>query len=548
MSIIPISERSYMIISNEVEIKVVPKTFSYWKNLYQNAQVFQLLSVNVNHLPKKSNTVVKCACDSCKRVFEQRYSRNTDVCGHCILSSRMKGNSLGKGNATISSPSRSELLKYVQSGMGKQSIAKEYGVSISVVNRWLSENGIIIRAHYGRRHFKTEEDELKTISRINDENDKGIGISEISRITKVPRHVINELRNSGAVKLKTQFDHWEDAYNDILSNIDFYKSENSRKNLNTISDENNISIELLKKAFRELNIDVKLHSYNKSKGEKECLSFVRSLGFNCYSAMIEKKYEVDCYVPEKKFGIEYCGEFWHRYVEAKNNKYYHKNKCQFVKARGIQLFTVFESEWMTKNDIVRSMISSKLGISKRIFARSCSVVEIPKNVANMFHDSNHISGHANSSINLGLYHNDVLVSVLSIIKSRFDKNFEYEISRFSSLCGHTVVGGLGKLFSSFEKKYSPSSCMTYSDLRFGHGKSYEKIGFSYLGDTVPNYFYYHKNKKYLESRMRYQKHKLVNMPEYTGSKSEFEIMESAGYYRLYDCGNARYGWRKNPHP
>ena len=90
--------------------------------------------------------------------------------------------------------------------------------------------------------------------------------------------------------------------------------------------------------------------------------------------------------------------------------------------------------------------------------------------------------------------------------------------------------------------------MTYADLRFGEGNVYERSGFTLLGRTMPNYFYYDKNTGNVENRMKFQKKKLkkMNIPEYSDNKTEFEIMSELGYYKLYDCGNKKYGWRRTP--
>jgi hypothetical protein len=153
-------------------------------------------------------------------------------------------------------------------------------------------------------------------------------------------------------------------------------------------------------------------------------------------------------------------------------------------------------------------------------------------------------GSINSSINIGLYRNDELVSVISMMKSRFDKKYEYEIGRFSTKMNTTVVGGLGKMFDYFIKTYKPKSVITYADLRFGAGRAYEKIGFTYVGMTVPNYFYFKKNGFELETRLRYQKDKLKKFSNYDATKTEFQIMNDADYYRLYDCGNKKYIWKR----
>lgn len=535
-----------MILEKKISVKVIPANKKYWiQKGYSMVNVGDVLEVMTDHLPKNSNRQVRCVCDSCARQYTQRFSRNTDICGYCLSSNRMRGNKLGVLSGKIASPGKEILQQQIDSGMNKTEISSHHGVSITTLNRWLSEADIELIKYHGRKYIKSEDHKQDLLERIKIVHNDTTGLSELSRATNVPRHILKNLSKSGDInQIRTQFDIWSDAYSNIIQNLSFYVEENKTKNLKTISEENSISIEQLKKAFRENNIDVRLHSYNKSKGEIECMEYIESLGEECHSAMLYKIYEIDCYVPKKNFGVEYCGEYWHRYDENKQNKYYHRNKMRYAKEKGVSILTIFESEWLMKNDIIKSIIRNKLGQSIRIHARKTTCRSISKKMAEAFHEKNHISGHTNSSINLGLFHGDVLVSVLSLIRSRFDRNYQYEISRFSSLKDHIVIGGLSKLFKHFIRQYNPESCMTYSDLRIGEGKSYEKIGFKYIGETVPNYYYYHKKMGYLEPRMRYQKHKLKSLPSYSPEKTEHEIMHEEGYYIIYDCGNRKYGWHR----
>ena len=96
----------------------------------------------------------------------------------------------------------------------------------------------------------------------------------------------------------------------------------------------------------------------------------------------------------------------------------------------------------------------------------------------------------------------------------------------------------------FIKTYDPKSIMTYADLRFGRGKCYAQVGFSFIGRTVPNYYYFKKNGDELESMMKYQKNKLVSSKNYDPDLTEFDIMSRDGFLRLYDCGNNKYVWNK----
>lgn len=532
-----------MILSNKITVRVAPATLKYWSNLGYISKVGEKIDVNISELPKHSNIYVDCKCDKCNRNYQQRISRNTNVCGYCLSSLRMKGNKLNKNNIKYDIPSKKELLDHIEQKRTKKYLCDLYKVSFPVINRWFKYYNIVLPKHFGKLFFKTEDEKNIIINQINSIKSNNSSISEISRQLNIPRYILKDLTKNNNINLETQFDVWKKAYNNIVLNLPFYVQENKKKNLKIISEENNISIEQLKKAFRENNIDVKLHSYNKSKGEIECTDYINSLGEQCHSAMLDKIYEIDCYVPKKKFGVEYCGEFWHKFEEDKQNKYYHRNKMNFARDRGIHIVTIFESEWLLKKDIVKSIIKTKLGHANRIYARKTICKEILKSVAEEFHEKNHLSGYTNSSINFGLYHGNTLVSVLSFIKSRFDKKYEYEISRFSTIQNHLIVGGLSKMFNAFVTKYKPKSCMTYSDLRLGEGKSYMKIGFKRIDETIPNYYYYHKKKGYLEPRMRYQKHKLQHLKSYSITKTEIQIMQEDGYYILYDCGNVKYGWK-----
>jgi len=307
-------------------------------------------------------------------------------------------------------------------------------------------------------------------------------------------------------------------------------------------------LEQLKSELKKLNHKTVLHSYNKSKGENELKQKLTELsGSEVVSSYIldnNKKFEIDCLIRSMNFGIEYCGEYWHSYPKIENKKY-HQNKTILANSNNIRLMTIFESEWLNKKEIILSMISSRLGFNNKIMARKCYVREITGSEARIFHNANHMAGYTNSSVNLGLFCNKtgILYSVLSLSKSRFDKKYQYEITRFSTLLNFNVIGGFGKLLGVFIKSYNPKSILTYADLRFGFGEVYCKNGFRKISITPPNYWYYNKNKPIgLESRMKYQKSKLKKM--YPGEiGTELDIMTNNGYYRIYDCGSVKYEWR-----
>ena len=53
----------------------------------------------------------------------------------------------------------------------------------------------------------------------------------------------------------------------------------------------------------------------------------------------------------------------------------------------------------------------------------------------------------------------------------------YEWTRYASLPGLRVNGGMGKILNTFIKEVKPDDIMTYADLEWSEGKVYESLGF-----------------------------------------------------------------------
>ena len=122
---------------------------------------------------------------------------------------------------------------------------------------------------------------------------------------------------------------------------------------------------------------------------------------------------------------------------------------------------------------------------------------------------------------------------MTFCKSRFNKNFEWELSRFSS--SKHVIGGASKLLKYFERIYKPKSLITYADRRYSQGNLYYKLGFTFSHFSSPNYFYTKGNMRF--NRIQCQKHKLNKIlgDKFNKDLSENENMYLNGYNKIYDC-------------
>ena len=145
-----------------------------------------------------------------------------------------------------------------------------------------------------------------------------------------------------------------------------------------------------------------------------------------------------------------------------------------------------------------------LGIySNTAFARQCKIKEVDSNTSTMFQIQNHIQGNINGKVNLGLFYENELVSLMTFGKCRFDKKHEWEMLRFCNKLGWHIPGAAGKLLRYFERNWKPNSIVSYADRRWSQGKLYKALGFKLDHISKPNYWYFKTSSNKLLSRVNY---------------------------------------------
>jgi hypothetical protein len=113
----------------------------------------------------------------------------------------------------------------------------------------------------------------------------------------------------------------------------------------------------------------------------------------------------------------------------------------------------------------------------------------------------------------------------------------YELFRFCNKLDTTVIGGADKLLKYFINTHNPKEIISYADRRWSQGGLYEKLGFEFIHNSKPNYWYIIGTNR--EYRFKFRKDVLVK-EGFDIHKSEREIMLERGIYRIYDCGNKVY--------
>ena len=255
--------------------------------------------------------------------------------------------------------------------------------------------------------------------------------------------------------------------------------------------------------------------------------------------------ELDIYIPDRNIAIECNGIYWHNINSRDNN--YHINKYIKCKEKGIQLISIWEDWVNTTPEIVESIILSKLGIYKtKIYARKCDIREVSTSDTSKFLNDNHIQGSTPSTVKLGLYYDNVLVSLMTFshrskLSGAKDIHInEWELSRFCNLLNTTVIGGASKLLNYFIKKYNPTSIISFSSNDISDGGLYKTLGFTSDTNITKAYWYVHKDKYIRYHRSKFCKGALKKMGYDIEGKTEDEIMRNLPYFKIYDSGHIKH--------
>jgi len=356
--------------------------------------------------------------------------------------------------------------------------------------------------------------------------------------------IVREKSNMLKYGVKNTFGLITNSWNKNNTSCDFSGIDTGNLTLKEISEKiessySNTSLQLIKQGLSYKKIN--------SFTEKEIGSMIPNSIIN--TRKIISPLELDVYSEDYNFAIEYNGLIWHSYGKSKHttfnnyeeeNPNYHLNKTELCEEKGIQLYHIFENEWLddNKKEIWISMIRDKQGLNKKIGARKCIIKEVSTKDAKEFIDNNHIQGYINAKIKIGLYYRNTLMSIMTFSKPRFNDKVEYELIRFCTKQGYTVQGGGSKLLKYFEKTYKPKSLISYANRRWSNGNFYFRSGFDFVNCTKPNYFYFKINENILYSRNKFQKHKLKNLLEnFNSAMTEKENMYNNEYRRIYDCGS-----------
>jgi transposase len=382
---------------------------------------------------------------------------------------------------------------------------------------------------YGVEHVMYSEQIKEKIKKTNLDR---YGVEYPMRLNKVKNKFKSSLLNNNFPNVIKYFADKETTENFLKKNY------NEKTTVIQLSKDTGVSKSVIGQYIHKYGLEDYIEYVCKvSQPEKDIVDYLTSKGIaNIIQSdrdILDGK-EIDIYLPDYKVGIEFNGDYWHS--ELKRDKRYHYDKSMLANSKGVFLYHIFSHEWDDEEKRIRILnhLDNILHLNEnKIYARKCMIREVDVAEKNDFLNENHIQGKDNSTIKLGLYYNDELVSLMTFCYPRFSRKYNWELSRFCSKHNYNVIGGASKLFKYFVDNYMKDGevIVSYSDIAKTTGKIYNTLNFEFVNDAEPNYIWWKSDDDY---KTRYQC-QMVN---------ERIIMESNGYIKIYDCGNKVWVFRK----
>jgi hypothetical protein len=279
-----------------------------------------------------------------------------------------------------------------------------------------------------------------------------------------------------------------------------------------------------------------------SRQQGDVMRFIKELGVNVLKedrSIIQgnkRMAELDIYVPQARFAVEYNGLYWHS--SLCKSDVYHDRKSQQCAQAGVLLMHVFSDEWNDRPDIVKSMIRHRLGLpARKVDARKCNIIPLPDFEKTMFFKQNHIDGDVRSKVAFALTIDFEVVAAISLRQPFQRKKYGpdvIEVARICTLKNTSVRGGIGRLTAEarrWAKDNGFASMMSYVDTRHGITDGWKMSGWTLSDETPPRWWWTDFTQRF--NRFKFKADRANGL-------TEVQVADQAGVVKIHGCRNHVY--------
>ena len=557
-----------MIKEKEISIYLGAQNITYYRNKGYECKYGESIMVKIEDLKEscKKQVTAICSCGNEHTMRYEKYITNKSRCGYygckkCSTKKRIILNQERYGvDFTTQLPevrekmSNTNIEKYgvacVFSSKDIQEQIKEtnlekYGVEYALQSKEIRNKGKeTCLDKYGVVSY-TKTDEFKALmsdyhqNKTEDEKQISLeramktcleryGFTSYSKTYKhreymgsvgsKPEYIKKRTDNKNLIRI--------DYYNEIFQDI--YKFLTYENTIFTILDlETNDIFEISRnnvyhRVLNNISLNTITHPVDSKQSfkEQQLIDFIKLHTTNVKTrnkTILEGK-ELDIYLPDFNLGIEFNGLYWHSEVNKTND--YHLNKTILCEERGINLFHIWEDEWLFKRKYVESYILDLLKLNP-ILTDNFIIKQISKNVAELFHNENNLLGYTNSTFHYGIYIGTELYYVMSF----YQRGDVLEITRFTTKLFISLKDSESFMLEFVEQIYNPNKIIFYGERRL---LDYKKLNYKIVEYETPD-FYLIKNEK------RYHKWELNQITDEKLLLNMESLLEHR-ILRLWDCG------------
>lgn len=486
-------------------------------------------------------------------------------------------------------PSIDDIIEYyINTTKTREEAAQYFGVSLTRFSQWLKDLNIhkttdqlqntIIEQNIKKYGVKNVTQNSVVQEKIKNTNLNKYGVDNVSKLPEIINKIKNTIYKKYGVNHVLQSAEFKDKIksNNLLKygvespaqrHIQHYdiwnseekftlwlKSQQNKPTIVQISKFFNVCSTSIGRKIHELELEEYVTMFpSRSQYGDEIITELNNLGITnieINNRTILDGQEIDIYLPDYKFGIEFNGVYYHSDLQPKfqdngGRSIQHQKKSLLAEEKGIFLFHIFEHEWDSRFTSKKNILDTKGNILNRIKtilglnsitigARKCQIKEVSSEDKIKFLNANHMQGaEKHSRYNLGLYYQNELVACMTFGKSKF-KKYDWDLLRFCSKHGINIPGGASKLFTYFVKNYMATgeTVVSYNDITKTKGTLYKTLGFEAISVNSPNYWWI--NLDNYDVRTRYDEQ----------AAGEVERMHNAGYCRVCDCGTRTWLYTK----
>ena len=204
-------------------------------------------------------------------------------------------------------------------------------------------------------------------------------------------------------------------------------------------------------------------------------------------------------------------------------KTYHLDRTNLANMNSLNCLHIWD--WNNQDMMIQKFLPQKI-----INACELKIYKLNIETCNQFlQENDYLPIPRGQILCLGLVKDDKIYQVMTFCKSKYQKQYIYQISRICTLLNYEVIGGFDLLSSEASRMFEITSCIAYADIsKYWQDEVYQKIGMKLQKQNPPNLIW--------SKGSLYKWDYLIK-----GTKEErYEKMIESGWMPIYDCGTNVY--------